>query len=114
MGFPAGSLDRLQAAPRHDGNLQRDALSMPPMTSSRYRTTPFFVIALAITWGLQFPGVLAQRGIFPGDPNAYMPLVGLGILGPLLAATMLTFREGGKAAVKQLYAPLLLWRFHPR
>jgi hypothetical protein len=36
-----------------------------------------------------------------------------GIFGPLLAATILTFREGGKAAVKRLYAPLLLWRFDP-
>jgi uncharacterized protein len=86
---------------------------MPLMTPSRYGAAPFFLLTFAITWGLQFPGVLAQRGVLPGEPNAYLPLVGLGIFGPLLAATLLTFREGGKAAVKQLYAPLLRWRLHP-
>jgi len=72
----------------------------------------FFLLAFALTWGLQFPGVLAQRGWLPGDPSSYLPLVGLGALGPLLAATWLSAREGGAAAVKRLYAPLLDFRVH--
>jgi membrane protease YdiL (CAAX protease family) len=70
------------------------------------------LIAFAITWGLQMPGVLAQRGILPGDLRVYLPFVGLGAFGPLIAATLLSFREGGMTGVKRLYSPLLHWRVH--
>lgn len=83
------------------------------MTSSPRRTAPFFLLTFAITWGLQLPGVLAQRGLLPGSPDAYMPLVGLGIFGPLIAAAVLTHREGGKAAVRALFSGLCKWRVHP-
>ena len=83
------------------------------MTSSPRRTAPFFLLTFALTWGLQLPGVLAQRGFLPGDPDSYMPLVGLGIFGPLVAATVLTHREGGKAAVRELFRGLFKWRVHP-
>jgi len=82
------------------------------MRSSGGSAASFFLLTFGITWGLQIPGVLAQRGIVPGDPSAYLPLVGLGVLGPLVAATILSVREGGTAAVKQLYAPFLRWRVH--
>jgi len=82
------------------------------MRGSGNRTTSFFVLAFAITWGLQLPGVLAQRGFLGGPLEAYLPFVALGALGPLLSATVLSFREGGKPAVKRLYAPLLAWRVH--
>ena len=82
------------------------------MSSSGNRVGAFCLITFGITWGLQLPGVLAQRGILPGAPSAYLPFVGLGVLGPLLAATTLTYRDGGRSAVKQLYLPLLHWRVH--
>jgi uncharacterized protein len=72
----------------------------------------FFLLTFAITWGLQVPGVLAQRGLLPGAPEAYLPFVGLGIFGPLVAATVLTRREGGGAAVRELFGGLLRWRVH--
>lgn len=74
------------------------------------RTAPFFLAAFAITWGLQVPGVLAVLGLIPGDPATYLPLAGLGISGPLIAATALTASESGAAGVRALYAPLLRWR----
>jgi membrane protease YdiL (CAAX protease family) len=74
---------------------------------------PFFLLTFAITWGLQLPGVLAQQGFLPGRPEAYLPFVGLGILGPLLAATLLTARHDGRSAVRELYGRLLLWRVNP-
>jgi uncharacterized protein len=80
---------------------------------ARPGTLNFFLLTFAITWGLQFPGVFAQRGILPGDPDAYMPLAGLGIFGPLATATFLSYREGGKPAVRALYSPLLRFRVHP-
>lgn len=83
---------------------------MPPRDR---RTTPFFLLTFAITWGLQLPGVAAQRGFLPGDPSIYLPFVGLGIFGPLLAATILTARDGGKVAVKALFSGLLRFRVSP-
>jgi len=76
-------------------------------------TAAFFILTFAITWGLQLPGVFAQRGLLPGNVDWYMPFVGLGIFGPLIAATILTARQGGKPAVKALYSRLLRWRVHP-
>jgi uncharacterized protein len=84
------------------------------MRSIGSRSASFFLLTFAITWGLQLPGVLAQRGMLPGDPRAYLPFVALGALGPLIAASFLCFREGGSTAVKQLFLPLLHWRVHPR
>ena len=82
------------------------------MRSSGTRCVSFFLLAFGITWGLQLPGVLAQRGMLPGDPKVYLPFVALGALGPLIAATLLSFREQGMTAVKRLYSPLLHWRVH--
>lgn len=75
-------------------------------------TTRFFALTFAITWGLQLPGVLAQRGLLPGALPVYLALAGLGILGPIVAATVLAYREAGGTGVRQLYAPLLRWRVH--
>ena len=76
-------------------------------------TLRFFVLTFAITWGLQLPGVLAQRGLLPGAMPAYLALAGLGIFGPIVAATVVAYREAGGAGLRQLYAPLLRWRVHP-
>lgn len=83
------------------------------MSSKPGRVGPFFLLTFAITWGLQVPGVLAQRGLLPGDPRFYLPFAGLGLLGPAVAAVVLAQREGGRAGVKALLAPLLRWRVHP-
>ena len=84
------------------------------MTPQRERVLPFFLLTFGITWGLQLPGVFAQRGALPGDPQWYLPLAGLGLLGPMLAATFLAYGEAGKPGVKVLLEPLTRWRVHPR
>src|SRR6187200_1873346 len=87
---------------------------MPAQPSATPSTTlPFFVLTFAISWGLQLPGVLAQRGLLPGPLQVYLMLAGLGIFGPLVAATLLAHREAGRAGIRALYAPLLRWRLHP-
>lgn len=83
------------------------------MTLQSRAVVPFFLLTFAITWGLQLPGVFAQQGLLPGRPEAYLPFVGLGIFGPLLAATVLTARQGGRPALRELYGRLLLWRVNP-
>lgn len=70
----------------------------------------FFAVAFGFTWLLQLPGVLAGRGLLPGSLESYLPFAMLGIFGPLVAATLLTAREGGGQAVRALYAGLGRWR----
>lgn len=80
------------------------------MVSLRSRTLPFFALTFLLTWGLQLPGVLALKGVLGVDPALLLLPAALGIFGPCMAATWLTFREGGRAGVKALYAPLLAYR----
>lgn len=84
------------------------------MPRQKGSATSFFLLTFLITWGLQLPGVFAQRGLLPGDPQAYLPFVGLGIFGPVAAAAFLTSRNGEKGAVKALFRRMLLWRVAPR
>jgi membrane protease YdiL (CAAX protease family) len=74
--------------------------------SARGSVTAFFVGAFAFTWLLQLPGVLAQRGILKGPVEPYLPFAMLGIFGPLVAATVLAARQGGRPAVRELYSGL--------
>lgn len=83
----------------------------PPIARHRSGSvTRFFALTFLITWGLQVPGILAKSGVLPGQADAYLPFAALGIFGPLVAATLLTAREGGAAAVRALFAPLFRWR----
>ncbi len=65
----------------------------------------YFVLAFAITWGLQLPAV------FSSHPEKYMPLVGLGAFGPMFAAMIASKVEG--TGVGALMRPFKLWRVSP-
>lgn len=68
----------------------------------RDTTQRFFALTFALTWTFQVPGVLARRGLLPGDPAAYLPAAMLGIFGPLMAAVYLTWKEHGRPGVNAL------------
>lgn len=68
----------------------------------RGTTSSFFALAFALTWTLQVPGVLARRGLLPGDPAVYLPAAMLGIFGPLMAAVYFTWSERGRPGVNAL------------
>jgi membrane protease YdiL (CAAX protease family) len=71
-------------------------------------TVLYFVLAFAITWGLQLPALLAHEGIIDGPAERYMSLVGLGAFGPMVAAMIASRVEG--TGIKALFRPLGTWR----
>jgi membrane protease YdiL (CAAX protease family) len=83
---------------------------MPQATA----TATFFLLTFLFTFCLQVPGVLARKGLMPGDPVAYLPAAMLGIFGPLVAATYLTWRERGRRGVRELFGGLINFRVSPR
>lgn len=68
----------------------------------------YFVLAFAITWGLQLPALLAYEGVIDGAPERYMALVGLGAFGPMVAAMIAARAE--TTGLKALFRPLGTWR----
>jgi membrane protease YdiL (CAAX protease family) len=71
-------------------------------------TALYFVLAFAITWGLQLPALLARAGILDGPPERYTALVGLGAFGPMTAAMIAARVEG--SGLRSLFSPLGKWR----
>ena len=62
------------------------------------RVILFFVLAFAITWGLQAPA------LFSATPDKWMALVGLGAFGPMFAAMI------ASGDVRGLFRQMKIWR----
>jgi uncharacterized protein len=75
-------------------------------------TVLYFVLAFAITWGVQLPALLAHERIIEGPPDRYMALVGLGAFGPMVAAMIAARAEG--TGLKALFQLLGIWRVAAR
>jgi membrane protease YdiL (CAAX protease family) len=75
-------------------------------------TSLYFLLAFAITWGLQLPALLAHEGIIEGPPERYMALVGLGAFGPMVAAMIAARAEA--TGLRALFRPLWTWRVAAR
>jgi uncharacterized protein len=69
----------------------------------------FLAIAFGFNWLILLPGVLAGRGLFKLPLPVYA-LVAVGQFGPSLAAFILAFHSGGRAAAGQLFRRALQWR----
>jgi uncharacterized protein len=100
-----------------------DAHEMEPSSSERTgepvtlgKTWPFFLVAFCITWGCQVPGLLAHLGLVGGPEVRFLPLVGLGSLGPLLAGVLWSSRrcggEGNRALFGRLFVPKVAVGFY--
>ena len=93
---------------------------MATTTASPSRTTPtttrrafplgYFVLAFVFTWALWWLAALEARGLISSLP---IPAQGLGVLGPLVAAVVLTAREGGGAGLRSLLGRVVRWRVAP-
>lgn len=67
----------------------------------------FFVGAFAFTWAFQGPGALAVLGALPGPLDLYLPFAALGIFGPAVSASVLTWRAERGAGLRALWGSLL-------
>ena len=88
-------------------------MSIYPSRTRGDSLVAFFVLTVAITWGMAvllvlFPGPL--EALF-GPLSKSSPLFVLAVAGPTIAATILTAARDGRAGVRALYVRLLQWRF---
>ena len=91
----------------HRSPKRDEAASAKPVA----RVALFFAITLAFTWSLQLPAVLALRGVLPGRVERFMPLLGLGGFGPMVAAMVLARGEPG--GLRGLFSQLRRWNANP-
>jgi membrane protease YdiL (CAAX protease family) len=72
----------------------------------------FYLLAFAVSWSIVIPQAAAGRGLInvqlPGAVGFISPLA------PMLAAALMSWREGGTAELKRLLRSLLVWRVAPR
>ena len=57
----------------------------------------FLILAYGITWLVWLPAILSSYGLLPDVP--WPPIFSIGICGPLIAAVICLFQEGGWPAV---------------
>jgi uncharacterized protein len=73
----------------------------------------FFVLTFAITWGVGAFVILLPNlaeALF-GKLSAASPVFILAVAGPTIAASILTFVQGGRSGLRSLYAQWTKWRF---
>jgi membrane protease YdiL (CAAX protease family) len=70
----------------------------------------FFILTFLITWICWLPGVLDTIGWIP-IPLPWGVFYLLGILGPLISALILTYRSGGKPAIKKIFSSAINFHF---
>jgi uncharacterized protein len=78
----------------------------------RYPLTSFFVMAFAFSWIVWSPWYLSEEGVgLLPFPVSSFPWIPLGILlGPTLAAFIMTGVTEGKVGVRRLLRRIVLWR----
>jgi membrane protease YdiL (CAAX protease family) len=71
----------------------------------------FYLLAFAVSWSIEIPQAAAARGLIhlqlPGAVGFLSPLA------PMLAAMLMSVRQGGIAELKRLLRSLLVWRVAP-
>ena len=81
----------------------------PSRTATRAFPVTYFVLAFAFTWFFWGLGVLGERGFIPTLPGFTV----IGTFGPMVAAVILTAREGGRAELRSLLGRIVRWRVPP-
>jgi len=83
-------------------NAPADAPRALPSTTPDRSLLLFFALALAITWTLQLPALLAWLGLLAGPVEKHLGLGALGAIGPAVAAVVVTRRTGAPSVFRAL------------
>jgi len=70
----------------------------------------FYVLAFVIPWLGWLPIVVGSHGVSPFDSPVLQFLLILPVIGPALAAIIVTWASAGKTGISLLLKPLLQWR----
>ena len=81
----------------------------PSHATTRAFPLRYFVLAFAFTWFFWGLGVLGERGFIPTLSGFTV----IGTFGPMVAAVILTAREGGRAEVRSLLGRIVRWQVAP-
>jgi membrane protease YdiL (CAAX protease family) len=86
-------------------------MTQPPK-AAEVSSVQFFLLTYVLSWLIWIPLTLSHFGIGPFHiPEATSNAVRLlGVLMPAVSASLLTARAGGRAATRNLFARLFLWR----
>lgn len=80
------------------------------IASERAKLPIYFLISYLVSWLFWVPLALSQLGIlWLNVPQLFFMLGGV---GPITAATFLTWRALGWTGLRELYSRLLIWRVH--
>ncbi|MDP9234953.1 MAG: hypothetical protein M3P01_10455, partial [Actinomycetota bacterium] len=101
-------MTRKDAAPQAEGSAGVSGFAHPgPVSESwvistvrRHPTEAFFCLAFSFSWGYWIPVALT------GGRLSHFP----GLLGPMLAAFVVTTLTKGGAGMKELWARMICWR----
>ncbi len=72
----------------------------------------YVLLAYGLTWLVMLPWVLVQRGLLDLELPDHWEV--LAAFGPFLAALFVSWRVGGSAGARDLFAGLTRWRVAPR
>jgi len=73
---------------------------------AKHSVTSCYILTIILSWGYWFALIAQGKVVTPGSTVSHLP----GLLGPALAALLLTAYLEGKAGLKDLLARMLRWR----
>jgi hypothetical protein len=76
----------------------------------RHPVVAYFVLAYAVSWSVWIPMALANVRVRQGDP---WPTHVFGLVGPAVAAVVMTAVLDGRAAMRDLLTRTVRWRADP-
>jgi membrane protease YdiL (CAAX protease family) len=87
-------------------------METPEAISDRRRfLTHYVIIAYGLSWAVEIPLALQAQGVIPES----VPFAShyLAAFGPCVAGILMTWREGGRPGLKDLFSRILRWHVHP-
>lgn len=73
---------------------------------AKHSVTSCYLLTIAISWGYWFTLIAQGKTVTPGSSVSHLP----GLLGPALAAILITAYLEGRVGIRDLFARMVRWR----